>query len=454
MGPRQSPRIKNGAVARILTLLSWFAALCIGCQAQVDEHHRVSAGDCSSCHIDEFHAATNPLHLGVMPETCESCHNEKFWSPAPGFIHSWPLTGSHQVAQCNSCHTGQPAVFAGTSQACVTCHSEDRAAVVAPDHSGFSDECSTCHTTQAWSPATFSGGENFVHPWPLEGAHANASCSNCHTGDPPRYEGTPTECVGCHADDRATVQSPDHATFPDDCTECHTNSGWKPAQVGPSFAHSWPLVGAHTTASCSSCHTGEPPRYEGTPTVCIGCHDGERNQAQPDHGGFSTNCLDCHTNVSWKPAGFNHQWPLTGAHQLAACGSCHTGDPPKYQGTPSACVDCHRDDYNASTFSGHNDFPTSCADCHSTAGWKPASGAHPNDKFPINGGPHGRYACGDCHKAELGPNGAGNTDCVNCHDGTHTRGRMDGEHREVGNYPRGDAPVNFCLDCHRNGRED
>jgi hypothetical protein len=44
-----------------------------------------------------------------------------------------------------------------------------------------------------------------------------------------------------------------------------------------------------------------------------------------------------------------------------------------------------------------------------------------------------------------------NADCVGCHDGEHTRARMDPKHDEVGGYPLGDAPPNFCLECHADG---
>ena len=47
-----------------------------------------------------------------------------------------------------------------------------------------------------WVPAQLA----FGHPWPLGGAHARALCAACHSGEPPVYQGTPTECVGCHQD--------------------------------------------------------------------------------------------------------------------------------------------------------------------------------------------------------------------------------------------------------------
>lgn len=152
--------------------------------------------------------------------------------------------------------------------------------------------------------------------------------------------------------------------------------------------------------------------------------------------------------------GFDHPFPLLGAHQTAPCTGCH-GDPPVFQGIPTECVACHLDDYESSTFPGHDSFPTDCAACHSNDSWSPANvgaGAHPEDRFPLRG-PH-NLACGDCHNSDLGPIGRGNTDCVGCHQGAHTRNRMDAEHSGIRGYPNGDAAPNFCLACHSDGTEE
>ena len=44
--------------------------------------------------------------------------------------------------------------------------------------------------------------------------------------------------------------------------------------------------------------------------------------------------------------------------------------------------------------------------------------------------------------------GKGNTDCVQC----HKRSRFDRKHQGVRDYPLGDAPANFCVECHTRGR--
>jgi hypothetical protein len=49
------------------------------------------------------------------------------------------------------------------------------------------------------------------------------------------------------------------------------------------------------------------------------------------------------------------------------------------------------------------------------------------------------------------PVGGENADCVGCHNGEHTRAKMDPKHHEVRDYPTGAAPPSFCLDCHPDG---
>lgn len=266
------------------------------------------------------------------------------------------------------------------------------------------------------------------------------------------YEGTATDCVGCHSEQRDAVVEPSHLELSDDCASCHQTSAWQPA----AFAHSWPLEGAHASTSCASCH-GSPPSYQGTATDCNGCHADDRALAiSPPHDGFSSDCSSCHGTLSWAAASFVHttQFPLLGAHRTAECGACHTGSPAVFAGTASECVACHQQDYDQSPFPGHTTFATTCQDCHLSSGWVPASGGnHPQNRFSITG--RHNYACNECHNPSLGPNGAGNADCVGCHEGEHTLARMDNEHAgEVRNYPTGaNRAPNFCLQCHADGNE-
>jgi hypothetical protein len=420
------------------------AGRALQCQTPLS-HVKVGMGeDCATCHQSDFQRATEPLHAGNLSQRCADCHGNTSWSPARGNPHaSFPLEGAHAIAACNSCHTGDPAVYAGTPTGCVSCHGAQRDQVTEPSHAAFSDQCQTCHTTAAWQPAAFD------HPFPLEGGHADVACKSCHTGAPAVYADTPTACVSCHAAQRDQVTEPSHAAFSDQCQTCHTAAAWRPA----AFDHPWPLVGAHASATCASCH-GQPPAYAGTPTDCASCHTADLAQAvNPPHDGFSSDCSSCHNSISFSAASFAHtDFPLTGAHVTVECRGCHSGTPAVFAGTATDCVGCHRQDYDSSPYPGHASFPTTCQDCHATTAWTPASGGtHPQNRFSITG-VH-KYACNDCHDQSLGPNGAGNTNCVGCHDGAHTLARMDNVHAgEVRNYPTGpNRAPNFCLACHAGG---
>jgi hypothetical protein len=138
--------------------------------------------------------------------------------------------------------------------ACDTCHMADFRS--APKHVGQKPtKCAVCHASYAWHP------QHVDHPfYPLDGAHAKASCFDCHQGNPPLFSGTSKECVGCHRADYDKSRFPGHSSFPLTCEKCHSVSAWKPTL--PSFVQS-KSVPAETPASA---HAGTPePAQPGTP---------------------------------------------------------------------------------------------------------------------------------------------------------------------------------------------
>ncbi|MGE0784486.1 MAG: cytochrome c3 family protein [Sandaracinaceae bacterium] len=284
---------------------------------------------------------------------------------------------------------------------------------------------------------------------------ASPILSSCRGhGDANRMEiATDSDCVVCHQPEYDATSAPPHpGLFTTRCRDCHSEDAWIPATP---INHEWfVLANRHAELSCTECHAvGFGP--DQTPSQCEGCHRPEYDAAMmPPHAGYPTDCASCHTDAGWRPSTFVHSFTLDGAHALISCATCHTGEPPRYMGLPTDCVGCHRADYDMSPYPSHQTFPTTCMDCHTTTAWTPAlEGAHPNDRFRISGGSHGGYECTQCHNASLGPSTMGmNCDCVGCHEGEHTRARMDGKHREVRGYPAGDAAPSFCLDCHPDGR--
>jgi Cytochrome c7 and related cytochrome c len=304
---------------------------------------------CINCHAQAFASATNPMHVGALPQTCKLCHSTRTWIPATvsasAASHPWfPLANKHANLMCATCHTKGYQV-GNTPKDCVGCHQGSFDTANNPSHKGFPTTCNTCHSDMGWVPAVASG--NAVgHPWfPLANKHANLMCATCHTkGYQPGN--TPTDCVGCHQMNYDTANNPPHVGLPTTCATCHTDVGWMPS----TFAHPWPLDGKHTTAPCASCHTGSPPRYAGTPTACVDCHLANfQSSTFPGHNTFPQTCADCHSTTAWTGASASAHpeanFPIkTGSHSNPGivCSDCHIaalGSP--VAGKNTDCVHCH-----------------------------------------------------------------------------------------------------------------
>ena len=177
--------------------------------------------DCQRCHIDNLFIGTpqdcfachaqDDAHEGEFGERCGECHNTASWDGAE-FDHSlsaFPLTGAHLQVTCQQCHVDNQ--FAGTPQICSTCHAD-------PDyHIGlFAESCDRCHTTQAWSPATY----DLLHTFPINhGESGMSSCQTCH----PAWLNVYT-CYECHEHSPAEIESEHReegiSDF-QDCVRCH-----------------------------------------------------------------------------------------------------------------------------------------------------------------------------------------------------------------------------------------
>lgn len=405
-----------------------------------------TSADCFGCHTKDYNGTKNPNHaVSGIPTTCQLCHSTVAWTPAT-FDHNktnFPLTGAHAKLQCTDCHIGGN--FNATSTNCSNCHMKDYTAAKNPDHVAamFPTTCQTCHTTTAWSPATFD--HNTYTKFPLTGAHVTVPCASCHING--NYASTPTACASCHINDFNKTTDPNHvaAGFPTDCSVCHTTTSW----AGAVFDHSktgFPLTGAHTTLACATCHVNG--NYSLSP-ACSSCHLNDYNSAtNPDHkaAGFPLDCSICHSTSAWQPSTFNHNntgFPLTGAHVNVACASCHING--QYAGTPTDCYSCHKSEYQSTTNPNHVAamFPTTCQTCHTTTSWLGATFNH--TWFPIYSGTHaGRWTtCGDCH---TNPSNYTVFSCITCHD--HSQANTDPNHTGVRNYVYN---ATSCYTCHPTG---
>jgi hypothetical protein len=397
------------------------------------------ATQCYACHAKDYQTA-QPSHIaGKFSTTCEECHGLNTWLGAK-FDHlaatGFALTGAHATLECTACHVGGK--FAGTPAACIGCHMPDFQSASNPNHvqAGFPQTCQTCHSTAAWSPATFD--HNAFTQFPLTGAHATVACSQCHVNG--QFAGTPTACVGCHLKDFQGTTEPNHvqAGFPQTCQSCHTTANWN-----ASFDHSttgFALTGAHTSLQCAQCHING--NYNLTDTSCVSCHLKDfQGTTQPNHvqAGFPQTCQTCHTTTNWN-ASFDHSttgFPLTGAHTSVQCAQCHVNN--NYNLSDTSCVSCHLKDFQGTTNPNHaqTGIPQTCQNCHSTTSWDDASFDHSTTGFPLTGA-HTAVSCTQCH---VNNNyNLTDTSCVSCHL-KDFQGTTQPNHVQAG-FPQ------TCQNCH------
>lgn len=309
-------------------------------------------------------------------------------------------------------------------------------------HGPLALACSDCHRPEAWTPARVTSAFDHAKAarFPLQGAHAVASCRACHaTLD---FRAASRDCASCHRD-------PHRGEVGSDCARCHSIRSFLD-RTTMTRAHNltrFPLAGAHLTLDCEFCHAAPQGRlaFAAVPSECVSCHLRDFQATRdPDHvaGAYSTDCASCHAAITWLRTSFDHAsrgFALTGAHVRIHCSACHgTGTP---QALPTACVSCHQSNYDQATNPNHiaAAFPTDCTMCHNTASWQGGRMVnHDAQFFPIYSGNHdGKWrSCSACHTNASDYRAY---DCRGCHGGAH-----DGGH-----FPR-----LTCADagCHRDGR--
>ncbi len=315
--------------------------------------------------------------------------------------------------------------------------------------------------------------------FPLIGAHAALDCASCHKGAATgQFQGLPTQCYSCHAQDYQNTTGPSHVTtnFPTTCEQCHSMDNW----FGAKFDHlrytGFALTGMHATLDCLACHIGG--KFKGTPADCVGCHLPDfRKTTNPNHAaqGFPQTCQNCHSTQAWQPATFDHSlvgFPLTGAHTTLQCSQCHING--NYNLSSKDCASCHMAQYNGTTNPNHKQagIPTTCATCHNTSTWANASFNHNNTGFPLTGAHtklpcqqchvNGNYnltsgACSTCHMKDYNNTTDPNhvqagfpTDCSICHSTISWSGAKF-DHSKTGFPLTGAHTTLQCAQCHVNG---
>ena len=189
----------------------------------VIDGHAELAGDCFACHTP---------FLGSSPEKCVQCH--KVDEIGLKTTRGVPIGGEkknvafHQDLRendCIACHSYHKGVQAfrpigqfshgllqpDVQEACGSCHARPADAL----HRGTDDRCATCHSQEAWKPATFDHDQYFV----FDRDHS-APCSTCHVNN----DYASYTCYGCHEHSRAGIRA-EHLEEGirdyEDCVACH-----------------------------------------------------------------------------------------------------------------------------------------------------------------------------------------------------------------------------------------
>ncbi|MBT8191554.1 MAG: hypothetical protein KJO29_14075, partial [Bacteroidia bacterium] len=314
-----------------------------------------------------------------------------------------------------------------------------------PHGEGNVVDCASCHDPSGWTIDidTFHFNHD-TFSFRLNGLHASTDCKLCHVTLV--FNETENDCASCHDDIH-------NMTLGNDCRRCHNEESWLVNQIPEIHEMAgFPLVGAHSAIHCNACHISDSElSFPQLGNECLNCHLREFEEADdPDHSGFSTNCIDCHDPATpdWTGGSILHDFfPLTLGHDISDCARCH--NVADYTDISSECASCHQQDYDNTVNPDHNltGLSTDCASCHTTEPeWRPAEFRdHDGLYFPIYTGSHqGEWdQCLDCH---LNQNDFSEFSCTNCHEKDET----DGEHEEVNGYFYDDGA---CLACHPDGGE-
>jgi Class III cytochrome C family len=186
------------------------------------------------------------FHQELSEQNCMACHSDH---AGPKLTHHQRKPFSHDLLRM------------ATRERCDSCHTAPATAV----HRNLNMGCTTCHTSQAWKPATFD-----------------------HASLPPAKR---NQCESCHKAPGDAL----HRQITGNCVLCHRVSAWKPS----SFNHDqYFRLDKDHNAACVTCHTDN----NFSAYTCYGCHEHTRANVLAKHRkeGINKsldNCVRCHRSA-------------------------------------------------------------------------------------------------------------------------------------------------------------
>lgn len=179
------------------------SSLCVDCHRTADIGLRTTRG----APVPARKTIRASFHQALIEQDCMACHTDH---QGPRLNQRSRQPFAHELLQPK------------TREQCASCHAapQDRL------HRQPNLVCSQCHSTTAWTPATFDHDRLFL----LDRDH-DAPCETCHRGgDYQRYT-----CYGCHehtpANIRAEHEEEGVRNF-ENCVECHRSADEEPRRKG------------------------------------------------------------------------------------------------------------------------------------------------------------------------------------------------------------------------------
>ena len=125
---------------------------------------------------------------------------------------------------------------------------------------------------------------------------------------------------------------------------------------------------------------------------CIDCHDDVHEGFISEKYYPQKTCNQCHSPEGWADVTFDHlqtSFVLQGAHQTAACISCHVPDTVStstiqigFISLNAECTACHENIHDTQF---EVDGKTDCLRCHDFKAWKPGIFDHNTARFVLEG---------------------------------------------------------------------
>jgi predicted CXXCH cytochrome family protein len=270
------------------------------------------------------------------------------------------------------------------------------------------------------------------------------------------------------------TESPHGSSLKVSCKTCHSAKGWTLDKEIYSFNHNktkLPLEGQHSQITCRQCHTTLV--FNEAKSECFQCHK------DLHQGSTGTDCSRCHTPASWLVNNVNviherSRVPLLGAHRMAECDQCHKSESLlRFDVLGVNCVDCHRNNYMATTNPNHvkSGISEDCSQCHPLSAFQWSGAGFNHNVFPLVQG-HSLVKCIDCHKTKSFTDAR--QECYLCHqqdylatkNPNHSISKISTVCQDCHSLSPGWKPSKFdhtlfplklghstpvCSDCHING---